>query len=305
MSRIARPRVSVLVPARDAAATLPDLLAALDRQTVASGVLETIVVDDGSRDATPALVRRADGVELVDAGARRGIAAARNLGVRAARAVVIAFVDADCRPEPTWIERGLAIVQRLEADILAGHIEVTIDRPSPVALLDLVHYFDQERYASEGFGATGNLWVRREVFERVGLFDERLVRGSDREFVARAVGAGFSLHYSRDVVVAHPTRSSRQQVSRAFRVGKQRGAGGLVARVREGAYVSPERMGERLERAGYQPTATRLLAIRVLKNLCIRAPMALGAIWGGFSRRLRRPSPDSAGVRTGTSTTRG
>ena len=300
-----RPRVSVLVPARDAAATLPDLLAALDRQTVASGVLETIVVDDGSRDATAALARRAGGVELVDAGARRGIAAARNLGVRAASAEVFAFVDADCHPEPTWIERGLASVRRLEADIVAGHIEVTIDRPSPVALLDLVHYFDQERYASEGFGATGNLWVRREVFERVGLFDERLVRGSDREFVARAVEAGFRLRHGPDVVVAHPARGCRQQVRRAFAVGKQRGLHGLAERARHGAYVSPERIGARLERAGYRPTAALLLAIRVLKNVCIRAPMAAGAIWGGFSRQPRRSTSDAAAVRSGTSTTRG
>lgn len=285
-------RASVVVPARDAATSLPALLDALAAQTAPREDFEVIVVNDASSDATAQVARAADGVRVVDTPAHVGIAAARNLGVGAAGGEVVAFVDADCVPLPSWVELGLSALDG--ADIVAGRIDVVFARPSAVALVDLVQYFDQERYVAEGFAATGNLWVRRDVFDRAGLFDETLERDEDREFVQRAVAAGGTLRYASDVVVSHPARSAAEQVRRCFRIGRERGMAGLRARARSGAYVSQDRMRERLAAAGYPPTATRRLAIALAKNICIRLPMAAGALWQGF-RGARRANRGAAG----------
>jgi len=67
---------------------------------------------------------------------------------------------------------------------------------------------NQERCVQEGFGVTANLLVRREVFQDVGLFQERLVSSGDYEFGRRATRKGRSLVYCREAKVFHPARSS-------------------------------------------------------------------------------------------------
>jgi len=282
-----KPEISVVVPARNAAPSLPRLLDALAAQTAEAARFEVIVVDDASTDATAEIVDSNGGARLLRAGEHTGVAGARNLGIREARGDLVAFLDADCVPSANWVERGAAAAEELEADILAGHIDVALARPSPVALVDLAHYYDQERYASEGFAATGNLWVRRTVFDRAGLFDEALARDEDKEFVQRAVAAGARLRYSPDVRVSHASRGLREQARRCFAIGTDRGLAGLRSRARGGAYVGDERVRERLTAAGFAPTRARMMSIRLARNACVRLPMLAGALWGS----LRRAGP--------------
>lgn len=115
---VPEPVVSVVVPARDAAATLPALLAALSAQ--AQTGFEVLLVDDGSTDATAAIARAHPGVRLLQ-GEGRGPGAARNLGLEHAKAPVVAFTDADCVPAPGWLASGLAALER--ADLVQGRVE--------------------------------------------------------------------------------------------------------------------------------------------------------------------------------------
>ena len=278
-----QPEISVVVPSRNAGGSLPRLLDALAAQTAAQDRFEVIVVDDASTDATPGIAR-ASAVRLLQAGAHVGVAGARNLGIREARGGIVAFLDADCVPARDWVERGSAALDELPADIVAGHIDVAVAHPSPAALVDLVHYYDQERYASEGFAATGNLWVRRGVFDEAGLFDEELTRDEDKEFVQRAVAGGARLRYSPGVRVSHPARGAREQARRCFAIGTDRRLAGLRSRARGGAYVNEGRARERLTAAGFAPTPARMLSIRLARNACVRLPMLVGAVWGSIRR---------------------
>ena len=69
--------------------------------------METIVVDDGSTDDTSAVGHR-HGARVIRHPANRGLSAARNSGVLAAGAPVVAFLDDDCVPEPSWARKLLA-----------------------------------------------------------------------------------------------------------------------------------------------------------------------------------------------------
>ncbi|HEU4657670.1 MAG TPA: glycosyltransferase family A protein [Capillimicrobium sp.] len=153
--------VSVIVPARDAAATLPATLRALAAQSFDGGY-EVIVVDDRSIDATAALAREAGARVLatLDGG---GPAEARNLGARVARGRLLAFTDADCEPHRDWLAHGVAAL-RGGAELVQGPIRPLAGAPRGP--------FDRTLHV-EGASPlfeTANLLVTREAFERAGGF---------------------------------------------------------------------------------------------------------------------------------------
>src|SRR5437773_2427376 len=100
------PAVSVIVPARDGAHLIGPLLDALAAQEDAPEC-ELLVVDNGSRDETAAIAERSPVCTRVVRRRRgEGPGPARDAGVAAARARLLAFTDTDCRPTPGWLAAG-------------------------------------------------------------------------------------------------------------------------------------------------------------------------------------------------------
>jgi glycosyltransferase involved in cell wall biosynthesis len=207
------PEVSVVIPARDAAATIPAALDGLARQR-SSVAFEVVVVDDGSRDATPALARAA-GARVV-AGEGRGPAAARNLGAAAAAGALLAFVDADCAPEPGWLDGLLRAAA--DADLVQGRVLPP----------DGVEIGPWDRFiavtSEYGLYETANLAIRREWFERLGGFESVLTPrrgielGEDTWLGWRARRAGARTAFAADALVRHavfPRRATGYVAERA------------------------------------------------------------------------------------------
>jgi glycosyltransferase involved in cell wall biosynthesis len=194
------PTVSVVVPARDASATIERTVSALAAQQL-DGEFEVIVVDDGSADDTALRAERAGGPVTVLRLDARGAAEARNRGAAAARADVLAFTDADCAPAPGWLAAGLAALD--DADLVQGRVA-----PEPGASLGP---FDRSLWidAESGLFETANLFVTRAAFERVGGFEEWLDTGGtkliaeDVWFGWRAVRAGSRMRFSPEALVHH------------------------------------------------------------------------------------------------------
>lgn len=159
------PAASVIVPARDAAATLEATLDGLAAQRLDSD-FEVIVVDDGSVDETYRIVRGHGVVSRVLRAPGAGPSAARNAGARVAAGDVLAFLDADCQPLPGWLAAGLGATGT--AHLVQGAV-----RPPPHAR---VGPFDRTlRVGHEsGLYQTANLFVRREIFDAIGGFESWL-----------------------------------------------------------------------------------------------------------------------------------
>jgi GT2 family glycosyltransferase len=214
------PAITVVVPVRDGAGPLGALLASLAGQTLAGERFEVVVVDNGSRDDAAAAVARAAGAVVVrESWANR--ARARNVGVAAASAPLIAFTDGDCRVAPGWLEALVACLER--APLVAGPVVIDGNaEPGRCERLEGLWRFDQETNVREShWAASANLGARRQAFEDVGGFDPAYLQiGEDVDLCLRARAAGHQLAYCADAVVHHdPETRLRPILGRAFRHG--------------------------------------------------------------------------------------
>lgn len=210
------PTVSVVVPARDAAATIGATLAGLAAQDHAPG--EVIVVDDGSADATVALAQAAAVVTRVVRTTGDGPGAARNAGAAVATGDVLAFLDADCEPQPGWLRAALGALEG--ADLVQGRTT-----PPPGAN---VGPFDRTLWvvAPWGLFETANLLVRRALFEQLGGFEPWLSPARGKElaedvwFGWRAVRSGARTAFCEEALVHHAVfeRSPRAYVAERLRL---------------------------------------------------------------------------------------
>lgn len=115
------PQISVVVCSRNGERSLPLVLSRLQRQCLDPGAYEIVVVDDGSDDHT-ADVAESAGARVVRLDPPVGLAVARNTGVDAARAAIVAFTDDDCEPEPDWLRAILDAFRDPQVDGVGGRV---------------------------------------------------------------------------------------------------------------------------------------------------------------------------------------
>jgi glycosyltransferase involved in cell wall biosynthesis len=217
--------VSVVIPALNGAKTIGLQLEALSRQTY-HGPWEVIVIDNGSRDGTRGVVEswteRLPRLRLIEAVERRGANYARNAGCRASGGDVLLFCDADDIVDSDWITAMItalhtydAVGGGIERRSLNDEIALAVRPPKPVnALLDTFGFLPHAQ--------TANCGVRRELWSRIGGFDENYQHGSDDiEFFWRVQLSGATLGFAPDAVVHYRLRSDlRSIVRQAYNYGR-------------------------------------------------------------------------------------
>ena len=174
-------RVSIIIPAYNEEYLLGATLRAVDEGIAAIGVpAEVIVVDDGSTDRTAAIARD-HGARVVSVNLRH-IAGARNAGARAAGGSVLIFVDADTIVSAAIFKAALAAI---DAGAVGGGAGVRQDTPEPrwgaIAMAAVTWILRKAGWAAGCF-----VFVRRDVFDRVGGFDEQFF-ASEEIHLSRAV----------------------------------------------------------------------------------------------------------------------
>ena len=182
------PSVSVVVPAFNAERTVPDALRSVLAQTFTD--VEVIVIDDGSRDGTLAVVGEiADPRLRVASFPNGGVATARNHGIPLARGELVAFIDADDRWTPDKLEAQVAALARCPAAGAAYSWTVNVDEAGRERSRQRPVFFEGDvlrELLVENFTCSGsNILVRRAAFESVGDFDTSLGVSEDWELCVR------------------------------------------------------------------------------------------------------------------------
>lgn len=221
------PEVSVVIPAFNAEQTLGEQLAALSRQAVPFR-WEILVCDNGSRDGTVRIVREWQGrlsqLKLVDASARRGPGAARNIGAASAKASLLFFCDADDVVADDWVHEMHQALQK--ADFVAGGRRYSLLNSKASGPADWEAPLFTKPFLPQLPAATSsNLGVRTAVFRGVGGFDELLQTAEDIDLCWRIQLDGHPLE-GRPEAIVHIRR--RGNLAAVFRQAYAYGAGDRV-----------------------------------------------------------------------------
>ncbi|GHG46472.1 glycosyl transferase [Sinomonas cellulolyticus] len=216
--------VAVVIPVRNGAETLGEQLRCLAQQQDAPA-FEVVVADNGSTDSSAALALAWCGgrmpVRVVDAGARPGVAFARNTGVAAARGAAVAFCDADDHVSPRWVRAmadGLA-----EFDAVGGPVRLDRINAGPtIAGMETLSTGNRSVFGYLPYAVGASLGVRREVYLALGGTDESFPHGHEEvDFAWRLQHAGYSLGWAPDAVVDYRQRADTRGVFRqSFNYGE-------------------------------------------------------------------------------------
>lgn len=225
-------KASIIVCTRDRCVRLDALLASLAAARPAAGLdLELIVVDDGSQDATSVTVKRFAStasfpVCLLVQQSGRGLAAARNRGLREARGDLIIFLDDDCVVSANYFRELAARFAADDRPVFRGGRVVLGDAADAPLTIKTSPYSERlgERADPGGFILGCNMAMPRAILAKVGLFDERFGAGAplksaeDTDYMLRARLAGFRVEYVPDMTVYHHHgRRTAGQVGRVHR----------------------------------------------------------------------------------------
>lgn len=194
------PIISVVIPAYNAALYIGSAIDSVLAQTYPA--IQIVVVDDGSTDATPALLHpywQAEKIICIRQ-ENKGLAAARNAGIRASSGDYIALLDADDLFLPEKLARQAAY---LDAHPRCGvsycglwHFDDAA--PDTMLMLDYAYYSGAEVFPAllkKNFINPLSVVMRRSVFDAVGYFDESLRRSEDWDFWTRAAYASVRFDY--------------------------------------------------------------------------------------------------------------
>jgi glycosyltransferase involved in cell wall biosynthesis len=179
-------RISLIIPSYNQAGFVGEAVQSALAQSHPPA--EIVVVDDGSTDEIATQLAHFDGRVKLHRQPNRGPAAARNAGLAMIGSELIAFLDAD----DLWPRHSLAarlnVLDRTGADLVFG----------AVANLDMRTRREEPPMPARMAGA---MLVRRQAFERVGLFDERLRSAELIDWIDRSSTAGCAMAFADETVL--------------------------------------------------------------------------------------------------------
>lgn len=223
------PNISVVVPIYNGEADLPELIHCLQAQTYPANRVEYLLVDNNSCDRTTAILQ-----EAASEAALQGITikplqenniqssyAARNTGIRATQSDILIFTDADCRPQPDWLEKLVEPFSEKDIGIAVGEI---VGLPGKTLLekhAERHQVLSQQHTLAHTFcpyGQTANLAIRRQAFQEVGLFRPHLTTGGDADICWRIQRqSNWKLKFVPTAIVQHRHRSNLKEYASQWR----------------------------------------------------------------------------------------
>jgi len=209
-------KVSVYIPCYNVEEYLARSIEGVLRQT--HGADEILIVDDGSRDGTAEVAARY-AVRILRHERNRGLAAARNTALRSARNDLVAALDADCVPEPDWLEKLVVHLGDATVAAAGGRLLETVQSSAADRWrkAHMPQEWGEAPARNPRFMFGSNVVLRKSVVEEVGWYDENLrTNGEDVDLSARLRARGYSFVYDPQAGVKHLRHDTVRSVLDAY-----------------------------------------------------------------------------------------
>jgi glycosyltransferase involved in cell wall biosynthesis len=188
--------ITVIIPVYNRSSILPRAIESVQKQHFQQWTL--LIVDDGSTDDTIAVAQQYERdarVRVLQMPRNGGAAAARNFGIRSASSPYIALLDSDDMYHPDFLQYSMDALSRAEASIGFSYTGVGVLQQSDMGTATSAQVWKlPEQYKSHKrpylyqlqVGTAAGILLRREVFDKVGFFDEQLRAAEDTDWFIRA-----------------------------------------------------------------------------------------------------------------------
>lgn len=217
-------KVSVIIPVYNDFQALEGLIPFLNNQTLNKTDYEVIIVDNCSdSDIRKNIPDSTEFIVLKECKHLASPYSCRNRGIEIAKGEIIALLDSTCYPVNNWLEDALHCFDSTNSDLIAGEVGFRFknERPSAGEYFDSVTNIKMKESVTERKVAkTANLFVKKSVFDKIGLFQEGIRSGGDVAWTAMATGSGFKLSFCEKAMVKKEARGLKELIKKQYRVGK-------------------------------------------------------------------------------------
>jgi glycosyltransferase AglI len=223
------PLISVIIPVYNDPQGLRDTLNSLVNQEYDKSLYEIIVADNGSTDNTINIAHSfindyPDLIKLVIEDKIQSSYAARNKGIKNSKGDIIAFIDADMTVEDDWLSKISNFMSDKSIKYVGSNVRIILYNKSIIGLFNKETGFKMEKeFYRNHYAGAGCLLIKRDVTNKIGFFDSRLVSSGDWEFGMRVWRAGYKQVFAKDIIMYHPARDTlRKFLKKFFRIGRGR-----------------------------------------------------------------------------------
>ncbi len=220
--------VTVIIPIYNGENDLPDLLKCLYEQTYDRALVEYLLVDNNSSDRTAEILQAAVEKAVNNNFQIRHLTenkiqssyAARNLGIRNSSYDILAFTDADCRPQPDWLSNLVKPFTNQQIGVVVGEIialhgNSLLEQYAQRNQLMSQHFLLKHPFGA--YGQTANIAIRKQALVKSGLFRPHLTTGGDADICWRIQQQGWKLEYAADAIISHRHRATLNNFRSQFR----------------------------------------------------------------------------------------
>ena len=220
------PFISIVIPAYNEEKNIERCIDSLRAQDYPGDRCEIIVADNGSTDKTREILKKLNVKYFVET--KKGRPSVLNLGIKNSKGEIIVFTDADCIPEPNWLTNVVKGFSEPLTGCVAGEIKILGPEGNPlVEFQKRKRYFSPELLRNRQYpylpaGCGANLAFRRDVFDKIGYFDEDCVRSEDTDICFRMqIQTDYKISYAFDAVIYHKCETSLLRfLKQRFNVGR-------------------------------------------------------------------------------------
>lgn len=227
------PQVSVIIPIYNGVEDLLRLMECIESQTYPRELVNYIIVNNNSQDKTAFFLdtfqkksqRENINLTTLEENDIQSSYAARNRGIKIAQGEIIAFTDADCRPEPDWLYNLIQPFSDENIGIVAGEILALTGDSILEQYAEKQQVLSQKHTLENKFlpyGQTANLAIRKTIFQQVGIFRPYLTTGGDADICWRILQqTNYKIHLAENAIVKHRHRSTLEEYKKQWqRYGK-------------------------------------------------------------------------------------